>query len=66
MMRWKKQGRTRHEKEDTDANRRDIDRPVFRGFAALGPRRRARPPQVLDLSTLLTYTLMLKRSCRTM
>src|SRR6266700_7121885 len=35
MMRWKKQGRTPHDQEDTDANRRDIDRPVFRGFAAL-------------------------------
>ncbi len=32
MMRWKKQGRTRHAKEDTDTNRRDIDRPVFRAL----------------------------------
>ena len=35
MMRWKKQGGTRHDKKDTNAERRDIDRPVFRGFAAL-------------------------------
>src|SRR5690242_4645838 len=35
MRRWKKQGRTRHGKEDKDANRRDIDCAVFSGFPVL-------------------------------
>ena len=35
MMRWKTQRRKRYDNEDTDANRRDVDRPVFRKFAAL-------------------------------
>jgi hypothetical protein len=29
MMRWNKQSRTRYDKEDTDANRHDIDGAVF-------------------------------------
>ena len=35
MMRWKKHRPTQYDKEDTDANRRDIVCPVFREFAAL-------------------------------
>ena len=35
MMRWKKKGRTRHDKEDTVANRRDIGCHVFCEYAGL-------------------------------
>ena len=34
-MRWKKQNRTRYDKEETDANCRNLDCHVFCEFAAL-------------------------------